>query len=110
MVGAFGSRPADLVAAVGPSIGPCCYEVGAAAMAAFSAWPWRDDVVAPGRLGRWMLNLWEANRRQLIGAGVRSEAVSIVGLCTSCHRGLFFSHRRDRVTGRMAGLIAVAGR
>ncbi|MCL6554343.1 MAG: peptidoglycan editing factor PgeF [Firmicutes bacterium] len=108
MAEAFGSRPADLVAAVGPSIGTCCYEVGAAVMAAFSAWPWRADVFAAGRTGRWMLDLWEANRRQLVGAGVRPEAVSVVGLCTSCHPGVFFSHRRDRVTGRMAGLIAAA--
>ncbi|MDR7543284.1 MAG: peptidoglycan editing factor PgeF [Armatimonadota bacterium] len=108
MAEAFGSRPADLIAAVGPSIGPCCYEVDAAVMAGFSAWPWRGDVFVARRLGRWMLDLWEANRRQLVGAGVRPEAVSMVRLCTSCHRGLFFSHRRDRVTGRMAGLIAVS--
>lgn len=107
MAGAFGSRPGDLVAAVGPAIGPCCYEVDAPVAEALAPWPWRDAVLAPVRAGRWLLDLWEANRRQLLDAGVPEDTVGVAGLCTACHPGLFFSHRRDRRTGRMAALIAV---
>ena len=84
-------------AAVGPSIGPCCYEVGAEVLAAF------------GRLGEGvavasMLDLPEVTRRLLAEAGVGRVEVS--GLCTSCESDLFFSHRRDRGrTGRQAGLL-----
>jgi hypothetical protein len=106
LVRAFGSRPADLVAAVGPAIGPCCYEVDAPVVQAFAGWPWRHEVLTGDRDSRWRLDLWEANRRQLVDAGVRPGAVAVAGLCTACHADLFFSHRRDRRTGRMAGLIA----
>ena len=89
----FGSDPASLIAAVGPSIGPCCYEVDA---------PVRDRVLAlsdirPAEVmtdlhnGKYMLNLWECNRRILAAAGVRNLSVGEV--CTKCHPELFFSHR-----------------
>jgi YfiH family protein len=106
MTAACGSRAADLVAAVGPGIGACCYEVDRPVYESFTRWPWRDEVFAASRDGRWRLDLWEASRRQLVGAGMRSDAVASVRLCTSCHRDLFFSHRRDRLTGRVAALIA----
>ncbi|MDR7483811.1 MAG: peptidoglycan editing factor PgeF [Armatimonadota bacterium] len=109
MAQAFGSRPADLVAAIGPTIGPCCYEVDAPVLAGFAAWPWRDRVFRPSRPDRWSLDLPEANRLQLVAAGVRDAAISAAGLCTSCHAALFFSHRRDGRTGRMGALIALAG-
>lgn len=107
MASAFGSQPEDLVAAIGPGIGPCCYEVDAPVADAFARWHWRRDVMAPERHGRWRLDLGDANRRQLLDAGVRRERMAAVGLCTSCHPALFFSHRRDGRTGRMAGLIAL---
>ncbi len=107
MVGTFGSRPADLLAAIGPAIGPCCYEVDALVVERFAPWPWRDRVVSPAPSGRWMLDLWEANRRQLVDAGVPPGSVAVAGLCTAHHPALFFSHRRDGATGRMAAHIAV---
>jgi YfiH family protein len=83
-------------AAIGPSIGPCCYEVGEEVLDAFSA---LGDGAASGR----MLDLREVARRLLEQAGV--DRVEISDLCTSCHPELFFSHRRDRGrTGRQAGL------
>ncbi len=108
MVQACGSRPADLVAAMGPAIGPCCYEVDAPVFERFTLWPWRDQVLAPLSAGRWSLDLWEANRRQLVDAGVPPTAVTVAGLCTAHHPALFFSHRRDGTTGRMAAHIAVS--
>jgi len=82
-------------AAVGPGIGPCCYEVGDEVLDAFSAY----DGVADGR----MLNLRAVADAQLRSAGI--ERVEHVDLCTSCREDLFFSHRRDDgVTGRQGGM------
>jgi len=83
-------------AAIGPGIGPCCYEVGEEVLAAFAD---LGEGIADGR----MLDLPEVARRLLAAAGVRK--VESAGLCTSCERDLFFSHRRDGGrTGRQAGL------
>lgn len=83
-------------AAIGPGIGPCCYEVGEEVLAAFAG---LGEGVARGR----MLDLPGAARRSLAKAGVRR--VESAGLCTSCEEELFFSHRRDRGrTGRQAGV------
>jgi YfiH family protein len=83
-------------AAIGPGIGPCCYEVGDEVLEAFAD---LGDGIAQDR----MLDLPEVARRQLAGAGV--EHVQSAGLCTSCERELFFSHRRDDGrTGRQAGI------
>ena len=88
-------------AAIGPGIGPCCYEVGDEVLDAFSG---LGEGVAEGR----NLDLPEAARRLLAEAGL--EAVESAGLCTSCEEGLFFSHRRDRGhTGRQAGLAWIEG-
>jgi YfiH family protein len=84
-------------AAIGPGIGPCCYDVGDEVLGAFSA---LGEGIAAGR----MLDLPEVARRLLGEAGVRR--VESAGLCTSCEQQLFFSHRRDHgVTGRQAGLV-----
>lgn len=83
-------------AAIGPGIGPCCYEVGEEVLGAFSD---LGDGIANGR----MLDLPEAARRLVARAGV--ERVESAGLCTSCEQELFFSHRRDDGrTGRQAGV------
>jgi purine-nucleoside/S-methyl-5'-thioadenosine phosphorylase / adenosine deaminase len=83
-------------AAIGPGIGPCCYEVGDEVLEAFAD---LGGGIAQGR----MLDLPEVARRQLALAGV--EDVRSAGLCTSCNPELFFSHRRDRGrTGRQAGI------
>lgn len=84
-------------AAIGPSIGPCCYEVGDAVREAF-------DSLGEGVASGPMLDLPEVARRLLLEAGV--ERVEAAGLCTSCESELFFSHRRDAGrTGRQAGLV-----
>jgi YfiH family protein len=83
-------------AAIGPGIGPCCYEVGGEVLEAFA------DLCGEVATGR-MLDLPEVARLQLADAGV--EDVQLAGLCTSCEPELFFSHRRDRGrTGRQAGI------
>ena len=84
-------------AAIGPGIGPCCYEVGEEVLAAFES---LGEGIAEGR----MLNLVEVARRLLDQSGV--VEVEAIGLCTSCEPELFYSHRRDDgQTGRQAGIV-----
>jgi YfiH family protein len=98
-VAALGGRP--LAAAIGPGIGPCCYEVGAEIADAYRK-RFGPDVV----VGR-NLDLWTAAERVLRNAGV--EAVERLDLCTSCDPDRFFSHRRDKgVTGRQGVIGYVA--
>jgi hypothetical protein len=95
---ALGEGP--FAAAIGPGIGPCCYEVGDEVAAPFRE-RFGDDVLA----GR-NLDLAEATERTLRAAD--AETVERVRLCTSCEEELFFSHRRDRgVTGRQGVLAAL---
>jgi YfiH family protein len=93
-VAALGGR---VTAAIGPAIGPCCYEVGSEVAALF------DDGLVTGR----KLDLWAASERALEAAGV--EDVERTDVCTSCHPELFFSHRRDAGTTGRQGVIGVIG-
>jgi YfiH family protein len=107
MAEAYGSRPADLLAGVGPSIGPDHYEVGPEVVAAARETFGRqaDDLLAV-RAGRTYFDLWGANALALRQAGV--EQVEIAGLCTACHTGHFFSHRAEAgKTGRFGAVMAL---
>jgi YfiH family protein len=104
-----GSAATDLVAAIGPSIGPCCYEVDGPVLerlaAAFpGAW---NDWVTPKGPGKWMLDLWQANLDQLAAAGIRRQQVDLLGLCTGCRPDLLFSYRRERGAGRLVAVAAL---
>jgi YfiH family protein len=101
---AAGAPAGRLLAAIGPSIGPCCYEVSEELAARFEA-AFGDGVVVRGRPGGPRLDLWTANERALQAAGV--EAIDRLDRCTACDPARFFSHRRDAGrTGRMVGFIA----
>jgi YfiH family protein len=107
MVELFGSKPDRILAALGPAIGPCCYEVDLPVREAFgqSGAVWDEAAEAAGE-GRWRLDLVAANRRQLLDAGVREEHLETAGHCVSCAGDWFFSYRRDGgETGRQAGFI-----
>ena len=96
IVGSAAETVEATTAAIGPGIGPCCYEVGEEVLDAFAG---LGEGIAAGR----MLDLPEVARRLLVEAGV--EQVESAGLCTSCEQDLFFSHRRDHGrTGRQAGI------
>ncbi|WP_242395344.1 peptidoglycan editing factor PgeF [Anaeromyxobacter oryzisoli] len=98
-----GAPPSRLLAAVGPSIGPCCYEVSPELADRFRTE--LGPVVAGGPAPR--LDLWAANRRVLEAAGVAPDRIEVLGRCTSCERDTFFSHRRDAGrTGRQMAFIA----
>jgi len=110
-----GARADRLRAAIGPSIGPCCYEVDEPVVtplrAAFpESWErWVRSVVSgpPGRADHWWLDLWAANTDQLVAAGVPSEAILSPRLCTGCRRDLFFSYRKEGMAGRLASVAAL---
>jgi polyphenol oxidase len=132
MRGCFGTRPGNIKAAIGPGIHGCCYQVGEEVRANFeSQFAYAADLFrevkesdpvrekypllfltarAPGHgelPANIFLDLVEANRRQLMDAGVSARNISSSPLCTSCHTDVLFSHRAEKgVTGRM---MAVAG-
>ncbi len=106
----FGSRPEDLVAAIGPCLGPCCGEVGAEVPAAFRAAGHGESALArwfsAGPAGRAHLDLWTANADQLAEVGVPAAAIHVAALCTKTHAAVLHSHRAARErAGRMAGVI-----
>jgi YfiH family protein len=102
----FGSRPEDLIAAIGPGICANCYEAGPEVAAQFGRWfPERADLNS-----RTQVDIGEANRRQLIAAGLVTARVFAGAPCTFCHAGEFHSWRRDHVrTGRLVSAIAIRG-
>lgn len=104
----FGTKPEDLLVGIGPSIGPCCYEVDEPVISrVIEAFPflWKKLVIDRGN-GKWDLNLWETNALQLEEIGVRRENIFVSGICTSCSKELLFSHRRDKgKTGSLAAII-----
>jgi len=101
---AFGSRPQDLLAAIGPSIGPCCYEVGDETAEQFLGRP-RGVGRRPG--GKTVLDLWALNADALSDAGVPVEQIEVARVCTRCHADEFFSHRA--AGGGRSGRFALLG-
>ena len=127
LVREFGSRPEDLVAVAGPSVGACCYEVGADVREAFTRGGFAGDDVErwffaapqptdrnpsmPGlpeqsRADHWFFDGWAATRHQLVEAGIPASQIHSAELCTASHPGVLCSYRRDgKGAGRMAGAI-----
>ncbi|MDH4100836.1 MAG: peptidoglycan editing factor PgeF [Nitrospirota bacterium] len=104
----YGSRPADIGAAIGPCIGSCCYQVDDAVYNSFRLYPWKGEVFREDG-PRWRLNLKDTNRRQLMEAGLADEKISSSHLCTACRTDLFFSYRLEGSTGRMVSGIVMKG-
>ena len=102
----FGTRPEELLVAIGPSIGACCYEVDEAVRQEFAVQEALDPDSFFYRAPRekYRLDLWEANRRILIQAGVLPEHITTAGICTQCNSRLLWSHRATG--GRRGGLAA----
>jgi copper oxidase (laccase) domain-containing protein len=109
----YGSRVEDLTAAVGPSIGYCCYAVGEEVRDEFEdAFDYAEDLFSH-REGKTFLDLWEANRRQLHNMGVSDSQTTVVGECTACSRDKdgrlrYFSHRGEGgIAGRMLNVVGI---
>jgi polyphenol oxidase len=107
MTGHYGSQPGDIMAAIGPSIGPDHYEIGPDVIKqveqsfGVDGKPWIEV-----REGKTYLDLWAANRFQLEKSGV--EEIEIAGICTACHLEDWFSHRAEKgKTGRFGAMIAL---
>jgi copper oxidase (laccase) domain-containing protein len=117
----FGSHPADLIAAIGPGISPCCYSVGVEVLDRFTeefsyaSELFSQEFANPGSPAAGCnphldlrLNLKEANRRQLLAAGLRADSIAMVGGCTACQPELFYSHRASGGhAGRMMAVIGI---
>jgi YfiH family protein len=107
----FGTDPAALIAAIGPSVGPGDYQVGESLIAAFLEAGHSQAAVDRWfirRSGQWFLDLWAANVHQLVDAGVDGGNISRCGLSTVSHPGIFDSYRVEgERAGRMAGIIVV---
>jgi polyphenol oxidase len=126
----FGSRPQDLLVAIGPAIGGCCYEVGTEVVSAFAAQfsnaaeffdelrtgdepnplQWLN-MMPPGHQpppNKVLLNLRSANRSQLLEAGVREQNIAISDLCTACNTDLLFSYRKEGArSGRLMSVVGI---
>jgi polyphenol oxidase len=112
VTGSFGGAPVDVVAALGPSIGPCCYAVGPELIEAFRAEGHGAQIERWFRPSqkRLRLDLWAAIRDQLVAAGVPARSVFVSGLCTACHPEWFYSYRREgAAAGRLVGFIRPSG-
>lgn len=122
----FGTRPADLLAGVGPSIGPCCYEVSEEVRQLFLGERAFDELPTEARFRQLVadaavfetvelegksslrLNLWETNRQQLLFAGLLPAHIELPDICTSCAKDRFFSHRAEQGrTGRFPAILAL---
>jgi len=101
----FGSEPECLLAYIGPSAGPCCYEVREDLIGKLDP---EDTAFIEEREGLKFLDLWKWNESKLVGAGLKENNIWNAGLCTCCSAGMFFSHRCDKnVRGLNLSLIAV---
>ncbi|MDI3311225.1 MAG: peptidoglycan editing factor PgeF [Thermoanaerobacterium sp.] len=107
MVNAFGSDKKDILAAIGPAIGVCCYEVGKDVVNEVSKLNVNlDEVLLDKGNGKWMLNLEMTNYYELVNCGIKDENITLSGLCTSCNADEFYSYRRDKgKTGSMAAFM-----
>ena len=103
----YGSNPSDLIVGVGPSIGPCCYEVGGEVVQLVHSTFGTTDglIVESENTVNSIFDLWETNRRVLVEAGVSPENIEISGLCTKCHNNFFFSARAGDKGRFGAGII-----
>lgn len=108
MASHFGTVPGDLTAAVAPSIGPCCFEVGADVAVQFERTFGRSGGIIIEEKGSLRINLWNALKTQLENSGIKRNIINS-GLCTYCNEDKFYSYRRDgSKTGRMVSILQLA--
>jgi len=104
----FHSSPSDIIVGIGPSIGPCCYEVGPEVIAQFENIFCGKNVYVHNETsnGKGYLDLWEANKTQLLQMGIPEGNIEVSGICTCCNHDLFFSRRHQKgETGRFGAGI-----
>jgi len=107
----YGSLPADILAAIGPSIGKCCYEVDSVVAQSFQNQSRRESFLFPvAGKNKWMLDLAKANYSQILDCGIPEPNIEISGYCTKCNQDIFFSHRGSGgITGRQVNFMMIKG-
>lgn len=96
----FGCRPRDMIAGIGPALGPCCAEfINYRREIPEELWSYKDN--------RHRFDFWAISRDQLIAGGVQAEKIAISRICTKCSTDLFFSYRGEGRTGRFAAVIGL---
>jgi polyphenol oxidase len=98
----FGCSSKDLLIAMGPSIGSCCYEIDERVFQS----EWEPFSTSRGA-GKWMVDLAQINIAQMKREGIKEEQISWINLCTHCHSDLFFSYRKEGRTGRQLSFIGI---
>ena len=102
----FSARPENIKAAIGPSIGKCCFETGPEVASQFD-----KQLVLQNNDGKFFVDLWEANKMILQKSGVREENIDVLELCTVCNSDMLYSYRTHKdATGRMGAFIMLKNR
>ncbi len=100
----FNAKPENIIAAIGPSIGQCCFETGKEVACEFDA-----DLVVDCENGKFMVDLWKANEKILLKYGLKRENIDILEMCTICNSDMLYSYRVNKeATGRMGAFISLA--
>jgi hypothetical protein len=105
----FGSKPENMIAGIGPSIGQCCYEVDEKVIEPMKkGFDYLNRFSIQKKENKWHIDLQLINREQLIETGLMQDNINVVNLCTSCHSDLFYSYRKDGAgTGRMISVVMI---
>jgi YfiH family protein len=106
---AYGTNPKDLIAGIGPSIGPCCYEVGLDVKKEVeSLYDNTEGILKTRSDTKFLFDLWQANYNQLIECGVSDSKIEIAKMCTQCNNDIFYSSRASHgITGRFCAGIYI---
>lgn len=106
----YNSQPSDLRVAIGPAAAACCYEVGSEVIDGFTERYPEAQLFTPTRDGHACIDLLQANRDQLLAAGVEPDRIHVAPFCTMCRTDLFFSYRKEKkVHGKVGRLMSVIG-
>lgn len=101
----YHSNPQDILVGIGPSIGPCCFEVDEPVAHIFQKQIAGDNWIQSFKNGKYKIDLWKVNQQILLETGIPKNNISIMGLCTKCHKDIFFSHRGHQ--GKRGSLAAI---
>ncbi len=104
---AFGTNPKDVLLAIGPSIGKCCFEVDKDVVEEFErVFPFAAEVIEQVSEKKYHIDLWKTNELMMLEMGILEGNIAIASICTMCHKDLFYSHRGDHgKTGSLGAFL-----